>query len=326
MYCPKYTEEVYHAYNIIRPERVGQQQHKQYVEMIEKHGASMNMPINRFKTIEAANERIRELEEMVDYLRSRELPAPNNEIAEIFHLINIGAPIDEQLLEHSFYSILTSPHIRARDFQLGALLSGLMVRGPTAKEIACLIRTALRVDGITRIKTALPRGEKLICVAGSGKKGQKTFNISTPSCLVACAAGAYIAKPCSAATSSITGSKDFLLLVGANLNGTEEMVDVMVGTGFGAYSIEAMVPRFDSVYGGRVYSPTPLSFALPAMINPVVCDSVFYGVSHPDISLALEVFSELGYKDAILEGSGNALEQRFQEGVKPLPLVLEYQH
>lgn len=258
-----------------------------------------------YPSIESANERIKELEQLVRHLRSRELPVPNNEIAEVFHRLNIGAPLSEGLIDDAFSSILTNPHVRARDFQLGAILSGLMVRGPTPREVATLIRAALRVDGVTRIKPSLPKGERLICVAGSGKKGQKTFNISTPSCLVACAAGAYIAKPCSAATSSITGSKDFLQLLGAHFLDTEAMIEVMLTTGFGAFAIETMVPKFDAVYGGRVYCTTPLSYALPALINPVACDAVYYGLSNPNLSLSLEVFHDFGFRNAMVVTSSD---------------------
>jgi len=66
-----------------------------------------------------------------------------------------------------------------------------------------------------------------------------------------------------------------------------------------------------------VYSPTPLSFALPAMINPVVCDSVYFGVSHPDLLLSLEVFAELGYKDAMVVTSSED-ETYFLDELSPL--------
>jgi len=265
----------------------------------------MNEPGAWYPSLEAANDRIMELEQLVRHLRSRELPVPNNEIAEVFHRLNIGAPLSEGLLDDAFTTILTNPQVRAREFQLGAMLSGLMVRGPKPGEVAALIRAALRVDGVTRIKPALPGGERLICVAGSGKKGQKTFNISTPSCLVACAAGAYIAKPCSSATSSITGSRDFLQLLGARILDTEAMIDVMLATGFGAFSIESMVPKFDAVYGGRVYCITPLSYALPALVNPVVCDSVYYGLAHPNLALSLEVFRDFGFRNAMVVTSSD---------------------
>lgn len=222
---------------------------------------------------------------------------PNQEIAEVFFRLNAGAVVESEILSQAFRLILTNPNVKARDIQLGAMLTGLMVRGPTVGEVITLIRTALNIDGLTRYRPVLPPGEKLIGVAGSGKKGFKTFNISTTACLVASAAGAYVAKPGSAATSSVSGSKDFINAVGARTIGTNEMIETLLATKFGMFTIEELIPKFDAVYGGKMFCPTPLSFALPAVVNPIACDALLYGLSHPNISLAHDVFVELGYKN-----------------------------
>ncbi len=227
---------------------------------------------------------------------------PNYVIAEVLNRLNVGMPVDD-IIEEAFKNILTHPHIKSRDAQLGSFLSGLMVKGPTAKEIASLIRTALNVDGLVRFKLSIPTGEKLVCVAGSGKKGLKTFNISTPACIVAAAAGAYVSKPGSHATSSLSGSIDFALIVGAKILSHQGMSEVLISTKFGLFSIEDVIPKFDNVYGGRAFGPTPLSFGLPAIVNPIVCDSLLYGLSHPNVDLSLEVLKNLGYNDAIVVSS-----------------------
>src|SRR3989339_22776 len=230
---------------------------------------------------------------------------PNHEIAELFYQLNIGAPVEEELVARAFRLVLTNPNVKARDAQLGAMLTGLMVKGPTVREVVMLIRTALNIDGVTRYKPTLPVGEKLVGVAGSGKKGCKTFNISTPACLVASAAGAYVAKPCSVATSSVSGSKDFINTVGAKLLDPNEMIEVLLSTGFGMFPIEELIPRFNAVYGGKTFGPTPLSFALPAITNPIACDVLLYGLSHPNIELSLRVFQELGQKNVMVVSSSS---------------------
>jgi len=230
---------------------------------------------------------------------------PNHEIAELFYRLNIGAPVEEELVARAFRLVLTNPNVKARDAQLGAMLTGLMVKGPTVREVVMLIRTALNIDGVTRYKPTLPVGEKLVGVAGSGKKGCKTFNISTPACLVASAAGAYVAKPCSAATSSVSGSKDFINTVGAKLLDPNEMIEVLLSTGFGMFPIEELIPRFNAVYGGKTFGPTPLSFALPAITNPIACDVLLYGLSHPNIELSLRVFQEFGQKNVMVVSSSS---------------------
>lgn len=229
----------------------------------------------------------------------------NHRISEVFYRLNVGAPLDEVLLEEAFGLILTDPHVKARDTQLGAFLTGLMVRGLTSREIIVLIRTALNIDGIKRFRPTLPAGEMLLNVAGSGKKGFKTFNISTAACFVASAEGVYIAKPGSSATSSVSGSKDLIRALGANMLETPEMIEVLLKTKFGVFSIEDQVPRFDSVYGGRIFGPTPLSFGLPAIINPLACDAVYYGLSHPNISLAQETLLGLGFEHAMIVASSH---------------------
>lgn len=228
---------------------------------------------------------------------------PNHQIAEVFYRLNIGAPVEDDLIAKAFGLILSNPNVKARDVQLGALLTGLMVRGPSVREVVILIRTALNIDSVTRYKPTLPPGEKLVGVAGSGKKGCKTFNISTPACLVASAAGAYVAKPGSSATSSVSGSKDFMNAVGARISDPDEMIEILLSTKFGLFPIEELIPKFNAVYGGKTFGPTPLSFALPAVVNPIVCDAVLYGLSHPNVSLALNTFVELGYKNVMIVSS-----------------------
>lgn len=228
---------------------------------------------------------------------------PNYQIAEVFYRLNIGVPVESDLIAKTFKLILTNPDVKARDVQLGALLTGLMVRGPSVREVVTLIRTALNIDGLTRYKPTLPPGEKLVGVAGSGKKGCKTFNISTPACLVASAAGAFVAKPGSSATSSVSGSKDFMNAVGARIFDPNEMIEVLLATKFGFFPIEELIPKFDSVYGGKTFGPTPLSFAFPAVVNPIACDAILYGLSHPNVSLALNIFVELGYENVMIVSS-----------------------
>lgn len=230
---------------------------------------------------------------------------PNYEIAELFYRLNIGAPVEEGLVARTFQVLLTDPNVKARDAQLGAMLTGLMVKGPTVREVVTLIRTALNIDGVTRYKPTLPIGQKLVGVAGSGKKGCKTFNISTTACLVASAAGVYVAKPCALATSSVSGSKDFINIVGAKFLEPNEMIEVLLATGFGIFPIEELIPRFNAVYGGRTFGPTPLSFALPAIVNPIACDAVLYGLSHPNIGLSLSVFQDLGQKNVMVVSSSS---------------------
>ena len=246
---------------------------------------------------------------------------PNHKIAEVLYRLNIGIVIDNELLEEVFKLILTHPNVKSRDVQLGAFLTGLMVSGLTVEAVTTLIRTALNIDGLTRFKLSIPKGERLVTVAGSGKKGLKTFNISTPACIVAVAAGAYVAKPGSGATASVSGSMDFANVIGMKTLSHQDMSEVLLKTGFGLFSIEHLIPKFDGVYGGKIFGPTPLSFGLPAIVNPIVCDSLLYGLSHPNIELSMDVLKELGYEHVMVVSSSND-EIHYIDELTPLPLNL----
>ena len=246
---------------------------------------------------------------------------PNNEIAEVFYRWNVGVPVSLDMLAKAFKLILTDPHVKARDSQLGAFLSGLMLKGPTDLEVTTLIRTAFNVDGLTKFKPQIPCGERLVGVAGSGKKGLKTFNISTPACIVAATLGAYVAKTASSATSSLSGSRDLVRLVGANILTNQEMSEVLCSTGLGIFSIEDLIPKFDGIYGGKIFEPTPLSFGLPAIANPVVCDALLYGLSHPNLKLSLDVFKNLGCEEVIVVASSYD-NIHYVDELTPLPVNL----
>lgn len=181
---------------------------------------------------------------------------------------------------------------RTRSAQLGVLLNGFMAKSPTVEEASGVIDAALALDGhdpATRPSHPFP-GERVVGIAGSGKKGFKTPNISTPAAVVAAAAGIKVAKCASTATSSIAGSADTLKCLGVRLSASvPRTLDVMAECGLGVFEIEQIIPRFDAAYGGLFYAPHVLSLALPALLLPIQTDTLLYGIAHPDVSLSLEV-------------------------------------
>lgn len=227
----------------------------------------------------------------------------NHNVSEVLYGLNVGSEIELDLLKRAFYDILTNGN-RARDTQLGALLTGLMAKKPTVDEVVALLEVAFSLDGFNpyeRRKIELPGDEKLISAIGSGKKGHKTMNISTPALLIAAAAGVYSAKPVSSSTSSLTGSADFLREVGVNLDiSPTEMEEVIKRTGFGAFCIENLIPRFDSVYGGKFFAPHALSFGLAALVSPIQFDNLIYGLAHPDVETSIQVLQRFGVKNAMV--------------------------
>ncbi|WP_026887955.1 hypothetical protein [Clostridium beijerinckii] len=228
----------------------------------------------------------------------------SNRITEILFRLNIKEKIEVEVLQEAFKDILEEANSQTRDVLLGALLTGIMLKGPTVNEIVALLRATLSLDSYSpenSVKITLPKNKLLVGAVGSGKKGIKTMNISTCSLLVASSVGAYTAKPGSSSTSSITGSADFMREVGANLDlSQEEMINVLLDTGIGFFSIENTIPNFDKVYGGRFYVPHALSFALAAILSPIKFDNLLYGLAHPDIELATKVIREFGINNAMV--------------------------
>lgn len=97
------------------------------------------------------------------------------------------------------------------------------------------------------------------------------------------------------ATSSKSGSFDFLSIIGINTNlNEEETIDLLKRTGFGVFPIEKIIPKFDSVYGDVFYAPNILSYALASLVCPIKPDIILYGLANKDIEISGEVLQNFG--------------------------------
>lgn len=143
---------------------------------------------------------------------------------EVIYRLNIHKKPTPYLLKRAFQEILLQPKLSLRDVQLSALLQCMMISNPSVTQITALLEVPLKIAKMDKAKAKLilPSHKKLIGVAGSGKKGFKLINVSTPASLLASSLGAYVSKTVSKATSSYLGSSDLLTLAGANLSITTE--------------------------------------------------------------------------------------------------------
>jgi anthranilate phosphoribosyltransferase len=227
-----------------------------------------------------------------------------NPVCEVLYRLNIGSKIDIKLLEESFDVVLQNKSSKENDVQLGAILTGIMAKGPKKEEIIILLKSVFKLDKFNpkkRKKIKLPSGKILVGAIGSGKKGFKTMNISTPALLTAASLGAYTAKAVSHSTSSLTGSADFLERVGANLHISQNKMErIILNVGFGAFKIEGLLPKFDSIYGQKFIAPHVLSFGLAALASPIKYDNFLYGMAHPNVELSLEILKYFGVKNAMV--------------------------
>ncbi|HWQ71871.1 MAG TPA: anthranilate phosphoribosyltransferase [Desulfitobacteriaceae bacterium] len=104
----------------------------------------------------------------------------------------------------------------ATQAQMGALLTGLRMKGETVEEItACA--TVMREKGL-KINPV----RKVIDIVGTGGDGTNTFNISTTSAFVIAAGSVPVAKHGNRGVSSKSGAADVLECLGINLNLTPE--------------------------------------------------------------------------------------------------------
>jgi len=110
----------------------------------------------------------------------------------------------------------------ATEAQMGALLTGLRIKGETVEEItACA--TVMREKGLR-----LNPVRNVIDIVGTGGDGTNTFNISTTSAFVIAAGGVPVAKHGNRGVSSKSGAADVLEHLGINLNLTPEQSEAIL--------------------------------------------------------------------------------------------------
>lgn len=222
------------------------------------------------------------------------------------HRVNAGQSLTYEEAHNYMRMVLAIEDDRQRSAQLGVLLNGIMAKRPCAEEATGVIDAALELD--VRQPADRPAhpftGEQVIGMAGSGKKGVKTPNISTPAAIVAAAAGIKVAKCASAATSSVAGSADTLKNLGVKISGNPDAtLGVMAACNLGVFEIEQMVPRFGAAYGGLFFAPHVLSLAFPALLLPIKVDNLLYGIAHSDVTLSLEVLRRYHRGDMLVVSS-----------------------
>ena len=112
----------------------------------------------------------------------------------------------------------------ANDSQIGAVLFGLRMKGCTTKELASFVRV------LREKATILDHPyDTLVDTCGTGG-GAESFNISTAAAIIACAAGARIAKHGNRAVTSKCGSADVLETLGIPISGDAERLGHMLET------------------------------------------------------------------------------------------------
>ncbi|MEA2639935.1 MAG: anthranilate phosphoribosyltransferase [Chloroflexota bacterium] len=199
-----------------------------------------------------------------------------------------GEDLSEQEAAEAMQDIATGT---ATPAQIGAFAVALRMKGETVDEMAGLAR----VMRAAALRVAVD--EPVLDTCGTGGDGAGTFNISTTAAIVACAAGARIAKHGNRAASSLTGSADILGALGVVFDlPPEAAAECIRETGIGFLFAPAYHPALASVAGPRREMGVRTVFnVLGPLANPAWAQHQLLGVPTPQIAPKMaEVLKRLG--------------------------------
>jgi anthranilate phosphoribosyltransferase len=190
--------------------------------------------------------------------------------------------------------------------QIGALLTGLRMKGETVDEITGAAEV-MRKKAL-RIHVNISPEEPLVDTCGTGGDGAQTFNVSTTAAFVVAGASVKVAKHGNRSVSSKSGSADVLEALGVNLALSPEDVARAVETiGIGFMFAPALHPAMKYAIGPRREIGIRTIFnVLGPLTNPAWANVQVLGVYDPMLTRPLaEVLGRLGSKRAwVVHGEG----------------------
>ncbi len=205
--------------------------------------------------------------------------------------------------------------------QIGALVTGLRMKGETINEIAGFAK-AMR-DHALRVEID-QSSQPLLDTCGTGGDKTGTFNISTTATFAIAAAGVRIAKHGNRAQSSKSGSADLLEGLGVEIELTPEQVAACVDeVGIGFMYAPAFHPAMRFVGPARKEMAIRTIFnILGPLTNPAGARHQLIGVGHPDIAHKLaEALKQLGSQHAVLVHSDDGIDEL---GISGTSTVTDY--
>jgi anthranilate phosphoribosyltransferase len=217
--------------------------------------------------------------------------------------------VGEHLPEEEIFSIIGG--IRngdVTDVQIAGFLVGLLMKGPTTREVASIAR-AMRAN-CEQITPNVPG--HLIDTCGTGG-GRTTFNCSSAVALVAAAAGIPVAKHGSRSLSSLSGSADVLEKLGVAIDLTPAQASKLIedaGISF------LYAPNFHPV----MLKVLPAEMALGIktifytiigpLINPAGARRHIMGVYRPElVEMVADVLVQLEFEHALVVHGLDTLDE-----------------
>ncbi len=217
--------------------------------------------------------------------------------------------VGEHLPEEEIFSIIGG--IRngdVTDVQIAGFLVGLLMKGPTTREVASIAR-AMRAN-CEQITPNVPG--HLIDTCGTGG-GRTTFNCSSAVAVVAAAAGIPVAKHGSRSLSSLSGSADVLEKLGVAIDLTPAQASKLIedaGISF------LYAPNFHPV----MLKVLPAEMALGIktifytiigpLINPAGARRHIMGVYRPElVEMVADVLVQLEFEHALVVHGLDTLDE-----------------
>ena len=218
------------------------------------------------------------------------------EISDLLGFVAEGNNLSVSQAENVFDAFMNE---RASSTQMAAFLVALKVKGVVPTEVAGGVR-ALRK---AMIPVAVTSKDRLIDTCGTGGGDITTFNISTAAALVACAAGARIAKHGNRSFTSKSGSADVLEALGVNIDlSPESMSQILEEVGIVFMFAPLLHPAMRHV--GPVRKELGFSTVmniLGPLTNPATVSRQLVGVSDRNlVGLVVETLRELGHDRAMV--------------------------
>jgi anthranilate phosphoribosyltransferase len=191
--------------------------------------------------------------------------------------------------------------------QIEGFLLALRKKGESVTEIAAAARV-MRAHAL-KLSRSYP---ELLDTCGTGGDGKYTLNVSTLAALVACAAGARVAKHGNRSVSSVCGSADLLELLGVAVDLEPAAVERMISaTGFGFFfaprfhpAVKHAMPARKNIKGKTLFN------ILGPLSNPAgACHQLLGVYEERLVETCAGVLGELGSKRALVVHGADGLDE-----------------
>lgn len=207
--------------------------------------------------------------------------------------------------------------------QIGSFLTALRMKGETVAEITGCAR-AMREKATSLVVAPAD----LVDTCGTGGDGAHTFNISTTAALVVAGAGLLVAKHGNRSVSSLCGSADLLLELGARIDLDPNQVSrCITEVGLGFLFAPAFHPAMRHAAGPRrEIGIRSLFNLLGPLANPAGAVSQVVGVYRQELTETVaEVLDRLGSRHVLSVHGEDGLDEVTVTGITKVSELVDGQ-